>query len=66
MKGIIVEGKDPKLPFQQLSNQAYGNDATLFLELLHFTPDPYLMILNVLEWGNKYYFWVFGMAWPGI
>ena len=40
--------------------------ATPFPGLLHFTLDPYLILLSVKERGIKYHFKVFGMTRPGI
>ena len=41
-------------------------DATPFPGLLHFTLDPYLIILSVKQGGIKYHFLVFSMTRPGI
>ena len=40
--------------------------ATPFPGLLHFTFDPYLIMLIVKQGSTKYRFWVFGMTRPGI
>ena len=40
--------------------------ATPFPGLLHFMLDTYLIKLSVKLGGIKYYFWVFGVTWPGI
>ena len=40
--------------------------ATSFPGLLHYTLDPYLIMLSVKQGGIKYYCWVFGMTRPGI
>ena len=62
----IVEG-DPKAPFRYLLHQGVGEGATPFPGLLHFTLDPYLIMLSVKQGGIKYlFFLVFGMTRPGI
>ena len=61
----VVEG-DPKVPFRLLPHQGVGEGAIPFLGLLHFTLDPYLIMLSVKQGDNKYYFLVFGMSRPGI
>ena len=43
-----------------------GEGATPFPGLLHFTLNPYLLMLSVKQGGIKYHFWVFGMTRPGI
>ena len=40
--------------------------ATPFIGLLHFTLDPYFIMLGVKQIGINYYFWVFCMTRPGI
>ena len=37
-----------------------------FSGLLHFTLDPFLIMLSVKQGAIKYHFWAFGKAWPGI
>ena len=59
----VVEG-DLKSLFS--IHQGIGEDATPFPGLLHFTLDPYLIMLSVKQAGIKYHFWVFGMTRPGI
>ena len=48
------------------NDDGVGEDATPFPELLHFTLDPYLIMLSAKQSGIKYHFWVFGMTRPGI
>ena len=55
-----------KLPFQLLPHRGIGEGATPFPGLLHFTLDPYLIMLSVKQGGIKYHFWAFGMTRPGI
>ena len=62
---LVVEG-DPVLPVQYLLHWGVEKDATPFLGLLHFTLDPYLVMLSVKQGGIKYHFWVFRMTRPGI
>ena len=45
-----------RLPFQQLLHRGVGEGATPFPGLLHFTLDPYLIMLRVKQGGIKYYF----------
>ena len=56
-----VEG-DPKVPFSIATTQGVREGATPFPGLLHFTLDPYLIMLSVMQGGIKYHFWVFGMT----
>ena len=42
----MVEG-DPKAPFSIATTQGVGEGATPFPGLLHFTLDPYLIMLSV-------------------
>ena len=55
-----------RIPFHLLLHQGVREGATLFPGLLHFTLDPYLIILSVKQGHIKYHFWVFGMTWSGI
>ena len=55
-----------RLPFQWLKHRCVGKGDTSFPGLLHFTHDPYLIMLIIKPGGIKYYFWVFGMTPPGI
>ena len=48
-----VEG-DPKAPFLIATTQGVGEDATPFPGLIHFTLDPYLIMLTVKQGGIKY------------
>ena len=43
-------------PFDSLLHQGVGEGATPFLGLLHFTLDPYLILLSVKQGGIKYHF----------
>ena len=45
-----------KLPFQSQLNWGVGEGATPFLGLLHFTHDPWLIILSAKPGGIKYHF----------
>ena len=52
----LVEG-DLKAPlFNSYNTQDVGVDATPFPGLLHFTHDPYLIMLSVKQDGIKYHF----------
>ena len=42
--------------FGNLLHQGVGEGATPFLGLLHFTFDPYLIMLSVKQGGIKYHF----------
>ena len=54
-----------RVTWKLLFNSYYtlGKGATPFPGLLHFTLDPYLIMLSVKQSGI---FWVFGMSRPGI
>ena len=43
-------------PFRSLQQQGVGESATTFPGLLHFTLDPYLIMLSVKQGGIKYHF----------
>ena len=45
-----------RLPFQQLPHQGVREGATPFPGLLHFTFDPYLIMLSVKQGSIKYHF----------
>ena len=45
-----------RLPFRLLLHQGVGEGATPFPGLLHFTLDPYLIMLSVKQGGIKYHF----------
>ena len=47
---------DPKAPFAIATTPRCRGGATLFPGLLHFTLDPYLIILSVKQDGIKYHF----------
>ena len=52
----IVEG-DPKAPFSIATTpRCVGEGATPFPGLLHFTLEPYLIMLSVKQGGIKYHF----------
>ena len=61
----MVEG-DPKAPFSIATTPRCRGGRYSFPPLLHFTLDPYLIMLSVKQGGIKYHFWVFGMTRPGI
>ena len=67
----VVEG-DPKAPFLIATTPRCSKGTTSFPGLLHFTLDLYLIMLSVKQGGIEYpffflfFFWVFGMTWPGI
>ena len=44
------------LPFRLLQHRCVGEGATPFPGLLHFTLDPYLILLSVKQGGIKYHF----------
>ena len=52
--------------FDSLLHQGVGEGATPFPGLLHFTLDPYLIMLRVKKEASSTIFWVFGMTRPGI
>ena len=52
------------LPFRSLQHQGVGEGATPFPGLLHFTLDPYLIMLSVKQGSIKYHF--LSMTRPGI
>ena len=47
-------------------HRGVGEGATPCPGLLHFTLEPYLIMLSVKQGGIKYHFWVFGMTRSGI
>ena len=51
----LVEG-DLMAPFQKLKLRDVGVGATSFPGLLHFTLDPYLIMLSVKQGSIEYYF----------
>ena len=51
----IVEG-DPRVPFPIATTQGVVEGATPFPGLLHFTLDPYLIMLSVKQGDIKYHF----------
>ena len=62
MLATLVED-DPKVLFLIAT---IGESATLFPGLLHFTLDPYHILLNVKQGGIKYYFlslWWYDSTW---
>ena len=61
----IVKGV-PKAPFSIATTPRCRGGRYSFPGLLHFTLDPYLIMLSVKQGGIKYHFWAFGMTRPGI
>ena len=59
----VVEG-DPKAPFSIATTPMCCEGATPFPGLLHFTLDPYFIMLSVKQGSIKYQ--VFGITRPGI
>ena len=57
----LVEGHLEAL-FSIATTPRCREGATLFPGLIHFTLDPYLIVLC----SSSIIFWVFGMTWPGI
>ena len=55
MLATFVEG-DPKVLFSIATTPRCREGATLFLGLLNFILDPYLIMLNVKQGGIKYHF----------
>ena len=55
MLPILFE-TDPKAPFSIATTPSCREGATPFPGLLHFTPDPYLIMLSVKQGGIKHYF----------
>ena len=51
----IVEG-DPKAPFSIATTPRCRGGRYSFPRLLHFTHDPYLIMLSVKQGGIKYHF----------
>ena len=51
----VVEGS-PKAPFSIATTTRFREDAAPFSGLLHFTLDPYFIMLSVKQEGNKYDF----------
>ena len=51
----IVEG-NPKAPFSIATTPMCGGERYSFPGLLHFTLDPYLIMLSVKQGGIKYHF----------
>ena len=54
------------LPFKLQLHRGVGEGATSFPVLLHFTLDPYPIVLSVKQGRIKYHFLNFGMTRPGI
>ena len=58
---------DPRSSFSITTTPRYRDKgASTFPEMLHFTLDPYLIMLSVNQYGIMYHFWVLGMTWSGI
>ena len=64
--GNRSQGRPEGSLFNSYYTKVYGEGATSFPALLHFTLDTYLLLLIVKQGGIKYHFYVFGMTWPGI
>ena len=52
--------------YQSLLHRGVEEGATPSPRLLHFTLDPYFIMLGVKHGGINYHFWVFSMTRPGI
>ena len=52
---MLVKG-DPKAPLSIATTPSVGKGTTPFLGLLHFTLNPYLIMLSIKAGGNKYHF----------
>ena len=55
MLATLLEG-DPHAPFSIATPPRCRGGATSFPGLLHFTLDPYLIVLSVKQGGIKYHF----------
>ena len=51
----VVEGNENS-PFSIVTTRGVGEGITLFLRLLHFTLNTYLILLSVKQAGIKYHF----------
>ena len=58
----LVEG-NPKAPFSIVTTQGVKEGTTPFSELLHFTLDPYLIMLSVKQGGIKFHFSLKSLVW---
>ena len=54
--GDHSRGSPESFLFDSLLHQGLGEGATLFPRLLHFTLDPYLIMLSVKQGGINYHF----------
>ena len=62
----IVEG-DLKAPFSIATTpRLVAEDTTPFTGLVHFTLDPYFIMLSIKEAASGIIFWIFGMTQSGI
>ena len=66
VKLVTVVYGDPKAPFLIATTVRCREGANPCLRLLHFTLDPYLIMLSVMKGDINYNFWVFGMTRPRI
>ena len=57
---------DPRAPFSIATTSRFGEGATPFPGLLHFSLDLYLIVLSAKQVGIRYHFWVLGITRPGI
>ena len=55
IKSTLVEG-DPKAPFSIATTLRCREGATPFPVFIHFTLNPYLIMLTVKQGGVKYHF----------
>ena len=65
MLATLVED-DLKAPFLIATTPRWGEGATPFPGLLHFTLDPHLIVLSAKQGGINNHFCVFRMTRPGI
>ena len=54
MATLVESG--PKAPFSMATTPGVAYGATPFPGLLHFTLDPYLIMLSIKQGGIKYHF----------
>ena len=64
--GPIFKKLQNSLVFKKWFRIQISSNATPFPGFLHFTLDPYLIILSVKQGGIKNHFTVFNMSRPGI
>ena len=66
VKLVTIVEDYPRVPLSLATTPRCIGEVTLFLGLLHFTIDPYPIMLSIKWGGIMYHFWVFGMIQPGI